>query len=158
VSHSDPEHGGHYRGPGWKQQGISAYERFLPKRAIYEIDDPSLDDYREGRRRIIADIPPHEELEGCFVEDTPIYAHYFIAGLDWYIATYDPDYDTCFGYTTLGDGGWDTFWLREVETLQVPTRIHMPNGAVCTVPGPQPECDLHWRPTRFGDIPLPPQG
>jgi hypothetical protein len=140
-----------YRGVGWKQQGNSAYEPLLLKRTLYEVSDPEFDEYRVERQRIV-DAIPRDIDEDAKLEDLTLHAHFFGGGWDWYVASYDPETDIAFGYVVGIDDEWGDFWLREVETTQIPVEVHLADGSVCRVPGPYVECDICWQPITFGEL------
>ncbi len=75
-----------------------------------------------------------------------IHLHYFAGGCDWWLAEYDPATGRGFGYVCLGDpqcAEWGYVDLAELEEVSVA------RGLVIV------ERDLHWTPTRAGEIDLP---
>ena len=48
-----------------------------------------------------------------------IYAHYFVASCDWYVAEFDPTTGDAFGFADLGCGEWGYFNLAQLESLLV---------------------------------------
>jgi hypothetical protein len=145
-----PRLDGGYRGPGWKQQGNSAYEAFLHKPTLYEVEDPEFDDYRFERKRIVDAIP--REPQGSIADGSIVlHAHFSAGSWDWYVASYDPDEDVAFGYVMGLENEWGDFWLREVETARFPMRVVF-NGTPVSIPSPYPECEIYWEPISFGEL------
>ena len=135
---------------GWKQQGNTAYESLLLRRALYEVEDTEFDDYRVERDRIVADIP----RELCAEEnDITLYAHFCSGSWDWYVAVWDPDSDEAYCFVTGLKDEWETEWLRGIETTRMPLRMSINGGEIFTVPeGPWVECDTLWVPITFGEL------
>ncbi|WP_348788456.1 DUF2958 domain-containing protein [Leifsonia sp. NPDC080035] len=72
-------------------------------------------------------------------------AHYFIGGMDWYVAEIDVEASLAFGYAMLRQGGdeWGYFSLDELEKIAV-----HPIAVV--------ERDLYWTPKPAREV-LPPE-
>jgi hypothetical protein len=90
--------------------------------------------------------PALYSTENTPLEQTVIAAHYFIGGNDWYIAEYDPETGTAFGYTCLNmdtdNAEWGYVSLPELEQVRLGSL-----GAVI-------ERDCHWTPKQFSDLGL----
>lgn len=93
-------------------------------------------------------LPRLYETEHIPAEDKIIPVKLFMPGTatTWYLAEYNPEEQLAFGYAVLnGDlqmAEWGYISIAEVAALRLPW-ADLP-----------PERDLHWRPTRFGDIDL----
>jgi hypothetical protein len=70
-------------------------------------------------KSMISSIPPLYATEHIPAAQKMIYAHYFIASCDWYVAELDPSTGDAFGYADLGCGEWGSFNLVELESLLV---------------------------------------
>ncbi len=91
-------------------------------------------------------IPGLYETEHVPAEDKTLHVHYFAGGSDWWIAEYDPETGTAFGYACLGDpqdAEWGYVDLPELEAVSVRS------GLVVV------ERDLHWQPVKARDAKLP---
>lgn len=87
-------------------------------------------------------LPKMYSTENVKANDKKILMHFFLGGSDWYIAEYDPDSRTFFGYAVLGDdwemAEWGVISFDELESLNVR--------------GIEVDRDLHWTPKKFGDL------
>ena len=66
--------------------------------------------------------PSIEEARRQSVDSVRIHAHYFVGAADWYVAGYDPQTHTAFGYACIGDpmnAEWGEFSLAELEAVRV---------------------------------------
>jgi hypothetical protein len=83
--------------------------------------------YRQRRRydfitsTMLSTIPALYATENLRLDQKMIYAHYFVAGCDWYVAELDPETGLAFGHADLGLGfpEWGYFDLVEMESLLV---------------------------------------
>lgn len=70
----------------------------------------------------LAEIPPLYGTENTPCEHKTIYAHYFAAWGDWYIAEYDPATGEAFGWCVLGadttQGEWGYIDLPALESFR----------------------------------------
>lgn len=107
----------------------------------------------QRRRRGHAFLPPKAILdkipmlyvtEGTPFEDKIIYAHYFSAASDYYIAELDAETGEAFGYAKLAmfpEGAeWGDLDLEELE------QVYAHGGRVIV------ERDMHWKPRKFSEI------
>lgn len=87
-------------------------------------------------------IPGLYETEDTSLDEKVIYAHYFCANADWWVAEVDPRTNTAFGYVRFMDypdgAEWGYFSLAELESVNF--------GLVIV------ERDLDWEPTPFGQV------
>ena len=89
------------------------------------------------------------EEEGGSIDDTVIHLRFFTnaGSAFWLVAEYDPETEIGWGYAEVvpGGGEWGAISLRELREL------HVVKGGIPIIV----ERDLHFAPTRFGDIALP---
>ena len=69
---------------------------------------------------LIEHLPKLYETEDTPVGDTVVFAHYFTAGADWYIAELDPESGVMFGHCDLGLGfpEWGYVRIQELAELR----------------------------------------
>lgn len=96
---------------------------------------------------------PPEETPGLYEQDgknldAVVYAHYFVAGCDWFVTEYDPETDEVFGWARLYGDDWNAELgytsLDELESATFPVRLVGLNGPDVTVSVPV-EYDEHWQ-------------
>ena len=99
--------------------------------------------WNEPSEKQLEKLPPHYETQNVSADDTLIYMHFFLAGCDWYMAEYDAQQRTFFGYAILNNDLQNAEWgyvsfdeLREVRTRQ----------------GIEVDRDLYWTPKRASEI------
>jgi Protein of unknown function (DUF2958) len=93
-----------------------------------------------------AAIPALYDTDGQPFAAKMLHLHYFLGGCDWWLAEYDPDSGTGFGYACLADphnAEWGYLSLPELEAVRVQRGL----GLV--------ERDLGWTPTRADQADLP---
>jgi len=66
---------------------------------------------------MIVTIPAMYATEDVDAEQKTLYAHYFVAGADWYVAELDPTSGLAFGHADLGVPEWGFFDLVEMEAI-----------------------------------------
>lgn len=89
-------------------------------------------------------IPPLYATESTPAEDKVVCARLFAlaSAATWYLVEYDPQDGLAFGYADLGDPGsaeWGYISITELELLR-------------WLGVPRVELDLHFTPTKFGDL------
>ena len=87
-------------------------------------------------------IPGLYQTEHVPFGEKVIHMHFCIGGCDWFVAEFDGG-DLFFGYVILnGDrqnAEWGYFSLAELQSINI-------NGL-------EIDCDLHWKPIKFAEIP-----
>ncbi len=87
-------------------------------------------------------LPRLYETENVPLEDKVIHQHYFLSGSDWYVAEYGPDERISFGYAILDNDRQNAEWGYASSDGLADIKVR----------GIEVDTDLHWRPTRFGEI------
>lgn len=86
---------------------------------------PQGQSYRQRRhydfitKLMISSIPPLYATEHIPAAQKMLYAHYFVASCDWYVAEFDPTTGDAFGFADLGCPEWGYFNLPEMEALLI---------------------------------------
>jgi hypothetical protein len=87
-------------------------------------------------------LPKMGSTERIKADDKIIRMHFFLGGSDWYIAEYDPNERSFFGYAVLNNdwemAEWGYISLDELKSIKV--------GFV------EVDRDLHWKPKKFSEI------
>jgi hypothetical protein len=77
--------------------------------------------------------------EGKAASETTVYAHYFVAGCDWWITEYDPAEDVAFGFACLNDPqNAELGYVSIAELESVKLDVGHLGAAQCV------EKDRHW--------------
>lgn len=95
-------------------------------------------------------VPKLYGTENVLTKDKLFVLHFFVGGMDWWIAEVDPDTWTAFGFANLNDpqnAEWGYIDLLELGELAVPGGVkHVGPNSLQVVPPVIVERDLHWVP------------
>lgn len=96
------------------------------------------------RQLAALNVLPLYATESTSAQDKTIFARLFAlaSAATWYIAEFDPEQRLAFGYADLGDpvsAEWGYISVAELESLR-------------WLGVPRVELDLHFTPTKFGDL------
>ena len=88
-------------------------------------------------------LPKLYSTDGIKAENKTIAMHLFIGGSDWYVCEGDANEGLLFGFACLNqEWGFAEWGYASIEELKA-----------IRVRGVEVDFDLHWKPTRFADIP-----
>ena len=98
--------------------------------------------WNEPTKEQLEEIPGIYETKNIPLMSKLIYQHFYIFECDWYIAEYDKDDDTFFGFAIINldyiNAEWGYISFQELRELQV-------NGI-------EVECNINWKPVPAGEI------
>ena len=98
--------------------------------------------WNEPTKEELAKIPPLYSQDGEHTWDKIVYAHFFLAGMDWFVTEYDRQ-DTFFGFAILfpgsGMAGWGYVSFRELRELKAKGIFEV-------------DFDGHWTPRKVSEI------
>jgi len=88
-------------------------------------------------------LPKLYSTDGVPLPETMIHMHFFLGGNDWYVAEFNPEDETFFGYAILNDDYQNAEWgyvsLDELKSVR-------------TTNGMEVDRDCHWKPTKASKI------
>ena len=99
--------------------------------------------WNEPTKEALAKIPPLYSQDGEHTRDKIVHAHFFLAGMDWFITEFEGK-DTFFGFAILfpssGMAEWGHISFQELKAIKA-------QGAI------EVDFDAHWTPRKVSEIP-----